>query len=118
MPQMLQCYKCNTQNILGMRFCTACGEKFTYKCPQCSAEIEGGSGYCSNCTVKLDWGISIEQMMNISSDQTKPTKAKQAKEYKSNQKEQLQEIGISPWLISFIVIVLLIVALLMIDAVF
>jgi hypothetical protein len=101
-----------------MRFCTACGEKFTYTCPQCSAEIEGGSGYCPRCTTKLNWGVNTEPMTNIHSDQTKPVKAEQAKEYKSSQKEQLQESGISPWLISFIVILLLIIALLTVDAVF
>jgi hypothetical protein len=121
MPQTLQCYKCGTQNALGMRFCIICGEKFLYKCPQCGTNIEPGSGYCSGCSARLDWGgTRTEQTAGISSEPTKlaEVKQKEEKEHKTKKKDQPKQKGLSLWFIAFIVVVLLIIAIFVADTMF
>ncbi len=119
MPQTLKCYKCGAQNILGMRFCTVCGERFLYKCPQCGTNIEPGFGYCSGCSARLDWGTRTEQLTAISSEPAKLAEAKQEKkEDEAKGKEQPKQRRLSIWLIAFIIVVLLIVAIFLIDAIF
>ncbi len=120
MPQTLQCYKCGAQNVLGIRFCTFCGEKFIYRCPLCSTNIDPGSEYCSHCTAKLDWGIIDEQQLqNSSFQQAKPVRTTQGQveEFEERRRERSQQRGMSPWLIAFIIIVILIVVLFVIDGV-
>ena len=119
MPQTLQCYKCGAQNMLGVRFCTICGEKFVYRCPQCGANIDPDSEYCSHCAARLDWGTRAEQPANSSLEQDRSVTAQQleVKEFDKKRKEQPQQRGISPWLIAFIIIVILIVVLFVIDGV-
>lgn len=120
MPQTLRCYKCGAQNSLGMRFCTVCGERFLYKCPQCSANIEPGSGYCPGCSARLDWRTRTEQAKGISSEPARLTEAEQEekKEHEAKRKECPKQRGLSPWLIAFIIVVIIIVAIFVVDAVF
>ena len=120
MPQTLQCYKCGAQNVLGVRFCTVCGERFVYKCPQCSTTIDPGSEYCSHCAAKLDWGIGATQQTDISPQGIKPpTKVEQEtpNDYNAKQKERPQRRGMSPWFIALIIIVLLIIVVFVIERV-
>ncbi len=119
MPQMLQCYKCGAQNMLGVRFCTICGERFAYQCPQCSTTIDPGSEYCSHCAAKLDWGLGAMQQADISLEGIKqPTKAEREtlNEYGPKQKERPQR-GMSLWFIALIIVVLLIIATFIIERV-
>jgi uncharacterized membrane protein YvbJ len=115
MPQTLQCYKCGAQNILGMRFCTNCGERFLYKCPQCGTNIEPGFGYCSGCSARLDWGTGTEQTVATNSG---PIKLTETEQEEKKEKEQSKQRGLSLWLIAFIIVVLLIAAIFAIDAIF
>ena len=117
MPQMLQCYKCATQNPLGMRFCTTCGEKFIYKCPQCNYNIEPGCEYCSGCSARLDWGTKTKQTTGDFPEPDKLAESKQVeeKEYETKEKDQAGQRKKSPWLIAFIIIVLLIIAIFALD---
>jgi uncharacterized membrane protein YvbJ len=110
MPQLLRCYKCGSPNELGVSFCIACGEKFIYNCPQCKAFIEPGSEYCSRCGVKLDWNKQTRQSTAISSEEAFSTPSQQH----SLNMQQSQK-GINPWLIAFMVVILLIAAIIIID---
>lgn len=117
MPQILQCYKCAAQNPPGMHFCTTCGEKFIYKCPQCSSNIEPDSEYCPGCSARLDWGTKAEQSTDAFTKQGKLAENEQIREgeRKSNRKEQYKQKRLSPWLIAFIIVLLLIIAIFAID---
>lgn len=119
MTQTLQCNKCGTQNKLGLHFCTACGEKFLYRCPQCSTNIEPGDEYCSHCSARLNWGTATEQQMDVTFEQAQLTKTEQQeiKRHETKQKESPQQKGINPWLIALIVTVVLIIAVFIIDKV-
>lgn len=57
MQQMFPCSKCGWQNAIGQRFCTGCGEKFQYNCPQCGSVIDSAFRFCPNCHADLGWGI-------------------------------------------------------------
>ena len=112
----MQCYKCGSQNVLGKRFCTTCGERFRYKCPQCDADIEPGSRFCSNCAVELNWGQQQQQ-------ETFPEVEKEVKQNEKMVDEVLgerrpQKKKTVTWLIIFIVVVLCIVALFVLDTLF
>ena len=116
MQQMLQCYKCGSQNVLGQQFCTVCGERFQYRCPQCSADIKPGSSFCPGCAVELNWGVP--QQATTISEEVKVVDHEKEGEYKLakvNRGISPQWKKTSPWLIAFIVIVLCIVAVFIID---
>ena len=115
MPQTLLCYKCGAQNIMGMRFCTACGERFLYKCPKCGTNIEPGFGYCSGCSARLDWGTETEKTAHTNFEQTKLAEFEQAEEKETVRSKNR---GLSLWLIAFIIVVILIGAIFAIDAMF
>ena len=120
MTQILQCHKCGSQNMLGMRFCTICGEKFLYKCPQCGTNIDSLSEYCSLCAAKLDWGTATEQQMDIVAfepNKSAGSALEEVKGHKAERGEQPQHRGMSPWLIAIIIVVVLIAAIFAIDIV-
>jgi hypothetical protein len=110
MPQLLRCYKCGAPNELGVHFCIFCGEKFIYNCPKCKSFIEPGSEYCSRCGVKLDWNKGTRQAIAILSEETSSTQSKQ-----ENLNKKQSQKGLNPWLIAFIIVVLLIAAIIIID---
>jgi hypothetical protein len=119
MTQTLQCNICGTQNKLGLHFCTACGEKFLYRCPQCSTNVEPGVEYCSHCSARLNWGTATEQIIDSTHGQAELTNVK-PREIKKNEvtgKMSPQQKGISPWLIALIVTVVLIITVFIIDKV-
>jgi len=118
MPQTLQCYKCGAQNILGIRFCTTCGAGFFYKCPQCGTNIEPGFEYCSGCSAQLIWGTKTEKPTVTNSEQANLVKTGQEEQQEDELKKEVKskQRGLSFWLISFIIVVILIGAIFAIDA--
>jgi len=119
MPPVVQCYKCGTQNQLGMRFCISCGEKFAYNCPQCNNLIEPGSNNCSQCGVKLDWGNEPIQPAPPPPDNIpmSSTIHDPGNMNSKRTKTEYQQKGINPWFIAFIVVIILIVAIVVIDSI-
>jgi uncharacterized membrane protein YvbJ len=118
MPPVVQCFKCGTQNQLGMRFCISCGEKFAYNCPQCNNLIEPGTNNCSQCGVKLDWGYQTSQPNDFTIDKNPPGQAMQKVSNLDRIKtEKSSRKGINPWLIAFIVVIILIIAIVALDSV-
>ena len=123
MPEKLQCYSCGAENPIGARFCISCGEQFFYKCPQCGTGIEPGFDFCSNCGAKLDWGTSKKESIDVDADvplqNEKALKKNEQDSVTSNQEEtpyRAKRRGLNPWFIAFIIIVILIVAIFVIDA--
>lgn len=57
MQQTFQCQRCGSQNTIGQRYCTGCGNKFIYNCPQCGGVIDPAHKFCPNCRAELGWGI-------------------------------------------------------------
>jgi uncharacterized membrane protein YvbJ len=118
MPPVVQCFKCGTQNQLGMRFCVSCGEKFSYNCPQCNNLIEPGITNCSKCGVKLDWGYQTSQPNDFAIDRNPPEQAMQkASNIDRIKTDKPSRKGINPWLIAFIVVIVLIIAIVVLDSV-
>lgn len=47
------CCKCGTENPIGAKFCSNCGNALTKKCPYCGAENDDGAKYCNVCGKQL-----------------------------------------------------------------
>ena len=119
MQQMIQCYKCGSQNVLGQQFCTTCGEKFNYKCPQCGSNINAGLKSCPGCSAELDWDTP-EKKNSVEDDITgEATSNKQntGEVFGAKAEGSPSRRKMSPWLIAFIAIVLCIVVVFAIDAI-
>jgi uncharacterized membrane protein YvbJ len=118
MPPVVQCFKCGTQNQLGMRFCISCGENFAYNCPQCNNLIEPGTNHCNKCGVKLDWGNEMSQPNTFAIDRNPANQAVQkASKLDRIRKTNSSKRAINPWLIAFIVVIVLIIAIVIFDSV-
>ena len=57
MQQMFTCHKCGWQNVIGQRFCGACGERFEYNCPHCGDIVDPSYTACNVCGAELVWGF-------------------------------------------------------------
>lgn len=115
MGQIIECYKCGTQNEFGQRFCTNCGEKFLYRCPQCNAIIEHGLKSCSSCGVRFDWGELENEISGINvttNDEIPDTESSSAKRLRTKTDKQI------PWVAIFIAIVICIGAVFAVDTYF
>ncbi len=55
MQQMFPCHRCGAQNLIGQRFCGACGQTFQYNCPSCGAFVDNRYTACPNCNAALYW---------------------------------------------------------------
>lgn len=55
MQQTFICQRCGYNNYTGQQFCTGCGEKIQYNCPNCAAVIDPTCSNCPNCHNKLNW---------------------------------------------------------------
>jgi hypothetical protein len=117
MPAVVQCYKCGTQNQLGMRFCISCGDKFAYNCPQCSNFVEPGYSHCSNCGVKLDWGTGIQQAIAPPAEIPLPGSTKELVKGRQEIRTRNAQKRFNPWLIAFVAVLLLIVAIVVFDSI-
>lgn len=115
--QMIPCYKCGSQNLLGQQFCKVCGARFQYKCPQCGENVELGYRHCPSCEVELDWGMQQEDSLPEIVEITEPEE-EDAKADESQRVEGKQRKKPSPWLIAFIAILLCIGAVFAMDAFF
>ena len=56
MEQTLSCPKCGSQNVVGQRFCGACGQELRYGCSRCGTAVAPTSRFCANCGQELGWG--------------------------------------------------------------
>jgi hypothetical protein len=53
MQSRFPCPRCGSQNVIGQRFCTSCGETFQYNCAHCRGLIDPTSRFCTNCGAML-----------------------------------------------------------------
>lgn len=49
------CFRCGTQNVIGVRWCRHCNQQFNYTCPNCSALVDNTLVNCPNCRMLLPW---------------------------------------------------------------
>jgi len=49
----MKCSKCGFENVDGLKFCNACGQKLTIDCPSCLVNNQPGSKFCGNCGYNL-----------------------------------------------------------------
>ena len=49
MPKTIKCTTCNSQNAEGLNFCTTCGTRIGFPCPECGAIVPPDSRYCPSC---------------------------------------------------------------------
>jgi hypothetical protein len=119
---VIDCYKCGTQNAFGLRYCTVCGEKFIYKCPQCNADIDPDYQVCPYCTVSIDWGYIPENASPLPGIEAK--ELDEELESKGKEKTRESRTGLkrisSPsrkriWLIAFVIVIVCIAIVFAID---
>ena len=49
------CFRCGTQNVIGVKWCRHCNQQFNYNCPNCSAPVDNTFMNCPNCRMVLPW---------------------------------------------------------------
>jgi hypothetical protein len=61
MPVTFQCYTCGGHNAAGQGYCSWCGNRFYYNCPQCGTWVDNNYANCPNCRRELGWGRHATQ---------------------------------------------------------
>ncbi|HWN58494.1 MAG TPA: zinc-ribbon domain-containing protein, partial [Methylomirabilota bacterium] len=49
----MRCSKCQTENVVGKKFCSQCGSGLAIPCPKCGAENAPASKFCGDCGAAL-----------------------------------------------------------------
>ncbi|HWN58027.1 MAG TPA: adenylate/guanylate cyclase domain-containing protein, partial [Methylomirabilota bacterium] len=49
----MRCSKCQTENVVGKKFCSQCGSGLAITCPKCGAENAPASKFCGDCGAAL-----------------------------------------------------------------
>ena len=130
MQQGIQCSKCGFNNPFGSKFCSHCGAKLLYQCPQCNGLLEPGLRFCPACGMALDWGGMVKQepplpiiselprseMPPVTENKAATALSPTSQPTETIQKEQPKpKKKVNIWLIALIIIIVLIVALFLVD---
>ena len=57
---MFACSMCGTQNVIGVKLCRKCNQRFNYTCPDCNARVDNTFINCPNCRGALHWPAEKE----------------------------------------------------------
>ena len=116
---VIDCYKCGAQNNFGIRYCVVCGEKFTYQCPQCGADIDPDYKVCPYCAVPINWGYIPEQTPPTQGNSIKKIEEPEPKEIVKEVKAEPKRIRLIEkkwvWLIAFIIVIICIAIIFAVD---
>jgi hypothetical protein len=55
MHRTFQCNRCGGHNPSGQAFCSWCGTRFYFNCPNCGAWVNNAYHLCPNCHQDLNW---------------------------------------------------------------
>ena len=57
---LFACSMCGTQNVIGVKLCRKCHQRFNYTCPTCNAWVDNTFVNCPNCRRPLQWPAEKE----------------------------------------------------------
>ncbi len=102
MQQTFPCPKCGAQIPVGQHFCSACSERFEYRCGNCGAATETISGFCTNC------GEKLHRQTQLTEPQAKRATKTHTKEKPERERPTPQPIGQVGRYLIFIAIIIFI----------
>jgi len=114
------CSQCGQLNPIGIYYCIKCGKKFSYTCPECGTNVTPDVKYCANCGAELLW--NTPEIPVIKPPETLPDKNELQKDDSKKEspvkKDNKKIMSPVPWIIIFIVIIIVIALLFNIDKIF